>query len=303
MTEDSNRNRGDDPDSIYRAPSSNTNLAPEGDPFRTFIGPNSTDYYARLFDRFQSGGSSVSWNWPAFFVSSYWLLYRKMWLNAFLYWIALPTGLIVLSGIVAAVMDAGWAILFYYGAYFIIGFVLVPMYANRLYYAHAKSRVTSVTRTTTSEAEQSARLAKIGGTSNVVLFVILPLVIIAVIGILAAIAIPAYQDFTVRAQVAEGLNLSNPAKTAVTEYYGNNGELPVDNASAGLPPASQISGNYVSSVLIDDGDVVVTYGNNAHSIIADETLILTPYPETGGYIEWECYSPTIRSRHLPAVCR
>lgn len=303
MSDDRQQGQGNtDTDSMYRTPSSETMQAPEGDPLRTYVGPSSAEYYARKFDRFKNGGSAISWNWPAFFVSSFWLLYRKMWLNAFLYWFALPTALIVLSGIVAATIDAGMAIVFYYGAYFVIAFIVFPLYANRLYYAHAQSKVRHVESLNSSPAEQTARLVKIGGTSNVVL-IVLPIILIAVIGILAAIAIPAYQDYTIRAQVAEGLNLSSRAKQGVTLYYEDIGELPSDNASAGLPEPHQVNGNYVSSVEVIDGDVIITYGNQAHSIIDGETLILSPYAETSNYVEWECYSPSISARHLPSACR
>ena len=128
-------------------------------------------------------------------------------------------------------------------------------------------------------------------------------ILIAIIGILAAIAIPAYQDYTIRAQVSEGLNLSGGAKAAVTEYYMDTDSLPADNDSAGLSPASRIAGKYVMSVAVHNGTIVVTYGNDAHQIIQNQTLVLEPGASSVGTVEWTCRSPSIAPKHLPAMCR
>lgn len=290
-----------DSESIYRAPESDTTFAPQGDLLAAYVGPKNADYYAKKFDNFKSGGSSVSWHWPAFFIASWWLLYRKMWLNAFLYWIVLPFTLGTLSAFVAASAGAEASVMFYYGAYVVITFLLVPIFANRLYYRHAQKKADKVAAVTSSAEQQSAELTRIGGTSNIVL-ILLPLVMVSVLGILAAIAIPAYNDYTIRAQVSEGLNLSGGAKAAVSMYYDDRGELPADNDAAGLSPADQISGSYVSSVSVTNGFITVTYGNAAHSLISNSSIVMEP--RTGnGYLEWNCKSPNILPKHLPAVCR
>ncbi|MEJ2128762.1 MAG: pilin [Woeseiaceae bacterium] len=293
-----------DSDSIYRAPQSPTAVAPQGDLTLAYIGPKNTDYYARKFEKFQSGGGSISWNWPAFFISSVWLLYRKMWLLAFLYWIVLPFSLSFLSTFVTLMVDASPIAgeLAYYGLYFLIAFILLPMFANRLYFAHAKRKADKVAGIISSEEQQAIELARIGGTSNVAL-VVAPLFIIMLIGILAAIAIPAYQDYTIRAQVSEGLNLAGGAKAAVTEYYQDTGSLPADNMAAGLADPQQISGNYVASIFVDDGVIVVTYGGQAHTILSGNSIVLSPDTTNAGVITWDCGSATIQPKHLPAACR
>jgi type IV pilus assembly protein PilA len=87
------------------------------------------------------------------------------------------------------------------------------------------------------------------------------MIVVAIIGILAAIAIPAYQDYTIRAQVSEGLNLSGGAKAAVTEYYQDQGTFPTSNAEAGLEAAANITGKYVATVtVVDPGLIQVAYG-------------------------------------------
>ncbi|MDA0705512.1 MAG: pilin [Proteobacteria bacterium] len=131
------------------------------------------------------------------------------------------------------------------------------------------------------------------------------IIVVAIIGILATIAIPAYQDIRIRAQVFEGLNLSDGAKAAVTKYYQDRGSLPVDNTIAGLALAAQIQGKYVSLVTVANGIITVTYGNSANTVIAGQTLQLAPVTATVGSVQWVCTSAggVILNKHLPAACR
>ena len=122
-------------------------------------------------------------------------------------------------------------------------------------------------------------------------------------GILAAIAVPAYQDYTIRAQVTEGLNLSNDVNVAVLESYIDSHRLPANNKEAGLGEPNTISGRYVSSVEVADGNVVVTYGHQAHALILGQTLIMQISSGDEGEWSWSCSSPNIAAKHLPALCR
>ena len=131
------------------------------------------------------------------------------------------------------------------------------------------------------------------------------MIVVAIIGILAAIAIPAYQDYTIRAQVSEGLNLSGGAKAAVTEYYQDRGVLPKGNTQAGLAAAGEIQGKYVDSVTVTAlGAINVGYGNSAHATLAPGILVLTPSTTLGiGSVQWICTGNGIANKHLPAACR
>jgi uncharacterized membrane protein YhaH (DUF805 family)/Tfp pilus assembly protein PilE len=155
----------------------------------------------------------------------------------------------------------------------------------------------------------------------VVLACLLPLVM--TVGILAAIAIPAYRDYTIRAQVSEGLNLAAGPKAAVVETFQRYETPPADRADAGLSAdAADTAGQYVDSVDVVGGTIVVTYGANANALIAGTAVALQPYVMPDESVVWRCghAAPpgggvamdvgassagmtSIEPRHLPSACR
>jgi type IV pilus assembly protein PilA len=113
------------------------------------------------------------------------------------------------------------------------------------------------------------------------------MIVVAIIGILAAIAIPAYQDYTIRAQVTEGLNLASAVKAGVAEAYANTGNWPGTLAAAGLDNAP--AGKYVNSVGVSGtGIITITYGSQANTNINGRTLILTPALSANNDVAWVC---------------
>ncbi|WP_334180692.1 pilin [Pseudomonas nitroreducens] len=125
------------------------------------------------------------------------------------------------------------------------------------------------------------------------------MIVVAIIGILAAIALPAYQDYTKRSHVSEGLTLAGGAKTSVTEYYSSNNAMPTNNAAAGLATSTDIKGNAVTSVAVASGLITITYNNKVDS---GKTLILSPTTGAGG-VQWKCKVGTIDPKWVPSNCR
>jgi type IV pilus assembly protein PilA len=130
------------------------------------------------------------------------------------------------------------------------------------------------------------------------------MIVVAIIGILAAIAVPMYLDYSVRAQVASGLSLASSAKSAVTEYYQDQGAYPGDNATAGLEAAGNIVGQYVTQVAVTaGGNIVVTYGNDVNAKILGATLTMTP-TDNQGSVSWACTGDAVLvAKWLPPACR
>ena len=149
------------------------------------------------------------------------------------------------------------------------------------------------------------------------------MIVVAIIGILAAIAIPAYQDYTIRAQVTEGLNLASDLKASVAELYAERGDWAgIDSGALGLPAAADKTGKYVDSIAVAGGGITITFGGDASGNIDAETLGLLPYTNDNGDVVWQCgrYVPEnvgdlttsggtattsagLLDKYLPASCR
>lgn len=152
------------------------------------------------------------------------------------------------------------------------------------------------------------------------------MIVVAIIGILASLAIAAYQTYQVRAQVAEGISLATSAKTPIVDAFLQTGTPPAGRTEAGMSPlATGTSGKYVSGVDVVDGRIDVTFGNDAHAEIFGRTISFTPYmvaggnsivfrcgaapapavgaPLTDGTVSSDHLDPTVPERYLPTACR
>jgi len=153
------------------------------------------------------------------------------------------------------------------------------------------------------------------------------MIVVAIIGILASIAIPAYSDYTVRAQVTEGIYMATHTKAAIAEVFYQTGSPPANRAGAGLTANdTDTQGKYVSSLGIVDGTVTVTFGNEANFVVRNLSVSITPYETNGLGVVWRCgYAaapaglselgttagqniaqhvlPTLPPQYLPGTCR
>jgi type IV pilus assembly protein PilA len=135
------------------------------------------------------------------------------------------------------------------------------------------------------------------------------MIVVAIIAILAAIAIPAYQDYLVRSQVSEGATLTDGAKTAVAEYYANHGSFPPTNLSAGLAPDTSIAGKYVSAVdagATKPGVIIATFSGPSASAKIQGLKFGLSAVDNSGSINWSCTNTTyttVAVKYLPSSCR
>jgi type IV pilus assembly protein PilA len=144
------------------------------------------------------------------------------------------------------------------------------------------------------------------------------MIVVAIIGILAAIAIPAYKTYTIRAKISEGLGFADAAKVAVSESFIATGTWPADNAAAGMEAGASYTSKYVTDVTVAGGRIAVTMGNDLDSA-ADGVIYFFPYPNANGDVSWGCGTnaptgqviatgltaavSTVPSKYLPANCR
>ena len=290
--------------------------------YEVAIGPNS-DFYLPRFEVFDKGGSQLGWNWPAFFATSPWFMYRKMWVPGILN-LFYPYLLCIVAAIASAfLINSIKANPLVFAALFLLllaaPWFLLPMFANAIYWRHVRGLVERLPPVLEQGPDKRVGyLTRIGGTGAgalVAVIACLAVVMVAIVGILAAIAIPAYQDYTVRSQITEGLNLAAAPKAAVAEYYLQNEAWPEDLTAAGM---ETVSGKYVESLTVEKGSIVIVYGLAANKLIAGKTLILLPGVDESKDVFWACanaeraeileyaqgpYGTDLPNKYLPKACR
>lgn len=270
--------------------------------YTAVLGPDSREYYLDHFSRFDDEGkTSPTWNWSALLVTLYWLLYRKMRVYAAIY-LALPFTLWGLFWVVGAVAGSLVGIVGSLGffGYAAVVLIVMPMYANALYYRHCRKTIEIVRATTQGTQAQLAELAGKGGTSRAAYIFIWVVNCVAVIGVLAAIAIPAYQDHAARTRMAQALAVGRDAAAYVDAYFDQYRSIPRNLDAAdfmlSLPPSVKV-------VSVDNQTGTIAITMKGGKAIDDKSLKFVSAITGGDHLSWTCMSDEIRDRYLPQECR
>ncbi|WP_326527358.1 DUF2628 domain-containing protein [Dokdonella sp.] len=258
--------------------------------YKAVLGPKNQAYYLQHFARFDAAGKAgPSWNWAAATFTFIWFLYRRMWPATLAY--------IVLANVLSAI----FAVLFgeMGNLLALIAQVVLPgMFANALYHRHCNKRIAAAEAGNDLQG-QLTELSKNGGTSRSAAIAITALFGIAILGMLAAIAIPEYQDYTNRAKLAEAAKLGRQAVESVEAYRQQHQQLPVALAEAGfaakLPP-------FVYGVEIDHQAIVVTIRQGG-GFPDGGSLTWTASVDAAGKAGWACTGRRIAETILPTECR
>ena len=129
------------------------------------------------------------------------------------------------------------------------------------------------------------------------------MIVVAIIGILAAVALPAYQDYLTRAQIVEAMDLGSGLKVTVQDFYADRGNfLSINSGFKGIPTAASVTGKYTTSVSLAGGLITATLGGSASTVIQGNSLIISPTTSAGS-IKWRCKSATIKDKYLPSACK
>lgn len=242
--------------------------------YRAFVGPEKSAYYLPLFSQFDSNGRATSWNWPAAFITQLWMLYKGMFLWGFLWYPILGciASFLITLPFVAAGNESAEALS--YLACFVVPVFAMGLYSNKIYHGHVKKKIEKSGKLGLSTQERKEWLIR-KGLSNFVFVLILFLV--SIIGILTAIAIPAYQDYTNRAKVSVGLANVGIVKERYLGYVVETQRWPTGMHDLKLDRMSDQFGDSIASVEIDgDNELRITFSGNQ---IDGKTVVLIPSVE------------------------
>lgn len=268
------------------------------DYYKAAIGPKNQEFFLRRFKQFDQAGTA-GFSWPGagqFIANVFWLFYRKMTLSAWLY-IGLPFVLLLLIYLIfgSDVKEDSIPISFYNIITAVACWLFLPARMNAMYYRRVNKLILDARSKSNERAVQLAFLNKHGNTSPIVGWL---LFIPIAVSILAAMALPAYQDYTRRAQVATGFNVGTQAAKQIGDYYAIKKTAPTDLGDAGfvLTPSTT-----VADVAFDSqtGMLTITFKD---SFFSAKSLLLVP-SVTDGQVAWFCTSEGITGTHLPAACK
>ena len=263
--------------------------------YKAILGPVNQDYYLEIFSDFdRNEAMSTTWNRSAFFASFFWLLYRKMWREVLIYFVA-PCLLMPLLGVIGG----NFLVILGYVLYTVGIIFWLPMYANALYYKHCKKQIEMVSASSGDMQEQLRALSARGGTGNVVQMGGVAFAAVVVLGILAAFAIPAYRDYTVRTRTAQAYAMGERAASKVGDFYTSQLTIPLSLSETGF---SEPLPNYIREISMSprNGAVTVTMDG---PVVGGQSFTLKPALGERGQLIWRCMSEQIQEQYLPQLCR
>ena len=258
------------------------------------IGNSNTRYYLERFERL-TNGDSAGWHWPAALVTWYWMLYRKLWIPALIYFFA-P---IVLLVVLAAVLRS--APLLVIGLWLAAVIGIPGMKANDWYFKQCEKKIDNVRARGGSKTQMIARLEAEGGTSGVAILVAILLIFFGS-GILAAIALPAYQTYTVKAKVAEAMIVGNQVAAVVGKQYEQTGVLPSGGDFDRIAGDAARQARFVSGASIDSSTAAITIKVEVPPNITG-SFVLSPSDEGNRHLRWTCSADDDLAKYAPRSCR
>lgn len=262
----------------------------------TAIGYRNTEYYLRKFRAFRDEQGWASWSWPAFFFSLFWLLYRKMWAYAGVYFVAQY----VLAGVTLLLFKHYWLWGPLWAIYFVTIWITFPIYANGLYYWHLQHKIDKLSAAIRDKRRRLRTLEAEGGTSNIIVVIVLIFgLAVPVIGILAAVAIPAYVDYSLRSTISTGIADGERVRQQVEVYEAAHHTWPASVNELTYPP--QISNTNVLSIDVRAGVIEVLFTGKPD--IEGKRVYLRPSYDAAKEVIWHCDGSELKSRWLPAHCR
>lgn len=296
---------------LYQAPSASVDLDTHDadDVMVAYLGNRNAAYYLRVFKKFETGGGILSWNWAAFFITSPWFLYRRLWIWFFVFWLGLP-----FVAITVGVLTGALHPMLGFGMFCFMYFCLVPIFANYIFYRRALDHVATAKAVSPRIETQMAAAERLGGTNEMGGWIFAVIVYSLFTANLLFNVVPAVRqvnpslrpipqqmapDPEVAAQVEAAVNVSIEAREVVELYYLENGRYPLNNDTVNFDP--QVATDYVRSIWIHEGRIVIIFDESAHIHLRGEQLFLIPsYSGTG--FAWVCDSVSINRSHLPARC-
>lgn len=277
----------------------NANSGPtREDYYKAAIGPKNLDFFLKKFKRFDQVGTA-GFSWPGggqFLAGVFWLFYRKMTLSAWVY-LGLPFVLLLSVYMIfgSDVKEDSLPMSFYNIITAVAYWLFLPARMNAMYYNRVNKLILDARSQSNDRAVQLAYLEKHGNTNSFVGWLFFVLI---VGGILTAVALPAYQDYTRRAQVASGLIVGTQAAKQIGDYYAINKTGPTDLGVVGFALAPSAT---VADVAFDGQTGILTI-TLKDSFFTAKSLLLVP-SVTDGQVAWLCTSDGIAGQYLPQACK